>query len=144
MGQSRRVMPFASAALGAAVFSAMGFVLGSAIVDRRHDAERREMIRENYTDRAQICLEAAALLRNRETDRAIAYLEAKTLVAVRGVPMGRSYSELPEKSQVLLVGAERSRSAYPGVDFDIQQLTHGVPRDHSRLSEDLNRLGRHR
>jgi hypothetical protein len=128
----------------AAVSSALGACAGAAIVDHRHHAERQAMIRENYTDRARICLEAAAMLRNHDPDRAIGFLEARTTDAIRGVPMGRSYADLPEKGQVLLVAADRYQGAFPGVDFEVQRLSRDVPGEHEGLSEDLKKLVPHR
>jgi hypothetical protein len=69
----------------AAVSSALGAVAGVAIADHHHNSERQAMIRENSTDRARICLEAAAMLRNDRPDRALGFLEAGTTDSIRGV-----------------------------------------------------------
>ena len=58
-----------------------GYAVGYAAADGRMAAEREAARVENYTDRARVALEAAALLRAGDTPGAIAYLENKTLHA---------------------------------------------------------------
>jgi hypothetical protein len=113
-------------------------MIGWTVADWKHDSRAQAARRKNYTDRAGVCIEAAAMLRGKQPITAMKYLESRALGAIRGVPMGRAYGELSSDSQKLLVSANRYDMAFADVDFEIDRLTKGdVPLDHPRLSTTL-------
>jgi hypothetical protein len=120
------------------VTACLGVTIGSVVSNWKHDDRAQQARRKNYTDRARVCIEAAALLRGGQPKVALKFLESRALGAIRGVPMGRSYDELSSDSQSLLVSAKRYQESFADVDLEVDELTRGdVPDDHPRLSTTL-------
>ncbi|MGE3241444.1 MAG: hypothetical protein AB7G28_04650 [Pirellulales bacterium] len=113
----------------------IGSMVGYVVASWQAEQTATERLYENYTSRAEICLEAAAQLRNDQVESARRYLETTALYALRGVPMGRAYSDLSPHSQELMVTALRYDAAFDDVDFGLGKLTRNdVPSNHQKLS----------
>jgi hypothetical protein len=109
---------------------------GYSYAQWRSDKDAATARTKNYTDRGRICLEAASLIRSEASDEALQYLESHALHAIRGVPMGRSYSDLMADSQALLVTARKYDESFDDVDLELVNLTKGdIPTDHAQLSD---------
>ena len=121
--------------------TALGLGAGYTCSELEHQRLSSTARTQNYTDRARICLEAAALIRQGEVQPALRFLEARGLTAIRGIPMGRSYVELTSDSQALLVGAQKYVEAFPDVDLELSQLTRNdIPDKHPALGGSLHNL----
>ena len=115
----------------------IGATGGYMVSDFQHQEHMSASHHENYTDRGRVCIEAASMIRIGAHDEAREYLESSAVHAIRGVPMGRKYSELLPKSQVLMVSALRYDQTYDDVDMGIEKLMRDIPDDHPKMSKSM-------